>query len=222
MNFRAVILLAAFAAVAFAKKGILELDDDTFDKVLKGRTAGTLVAFVEYSWKDPDDYEKVAKEFDDVIVAKVAGNDSPKLKERFGVSTYPTVKYFPSGSSEPVTAGSASSSDLIDFVRLQQNPKLQELKQLAQDFLAAAAGARPAIQAKAEELVKTSFDGAASTYASYFTNTIKKIAEKGDDFLEKEAARLKGLVDNKSTVAAKREEFQRRLNVLKSFGKDLA
>jgi len=216
---RSVFLIAAlFSAVALAKKGILELDDETFDKVMSDRRRPVLIAFTEYSWKDPDDYDKVAKEFDDILVAKVAGNDSPKLKERFGVSTYPTIKYFASGSAEPVTAGGASKDELIDFVRLQQNPKLQELKQIATDFLTAAAAARPAILTKAEELAK-SFEGSAATYASYFVNTIKKVLEKGEDFIEKEAARLTGLVDSKSTVAAKREEFQRRLNVLKSFGK---
>lgn len=41
-----------FSSLVQAKKGILDLDEITFDKVVDG-SQNTLVAFLEYSWKDP-------------------------------------------------------------------------------------------------------------------------------------------------------------------------
>jgi len=214
--------LLALCQSVYPKKGCVELDDETFDKVMNGRSNSVLVAFVEYGWKEPDDFDKVHHEFPNVLVAKVSGHDSPKLKERFGITSFPTAKFFARGNSEPVTAPGATTPELIDFVRMQQNPKLLELKKLASEFIEQSDSAkRQAIVTRAEELVAT-FDPASKEYANLFVTFFNKIADKGDEFIEKEAARLKGLIDNKSTIPAKRDEFQRRVNVLKSFTKTVA
>jgi len=214
--------LLALGQPAYPKKGCVELDDETFDKVMNGRSNSVLVTFVEYGWKEPDDYDKVHHEFSNVLVAKVSGHDSPKLKERFGITSFPTAKFFARGNAEPVTAPGATTPELIDFVRIQQNPKLMELKKLATEFIDETVPAkRQAVVTRAEELVAT-FDAASKEYANLFVTFFNKIADKGEDFIEKEAARLKGLIDSKSTIPAKRDEFQRRVNVLKSFAKTVA
>jgi len=214
--------LVAFSTPAYPKKGVVELDDETFDKVMSGRSNHVLVAFQEYGWKEPDDFDKVHHEFSNVLVAKVSGHDSPKLKERFGITSYPTVKFFPRGSAEPVTSSGTTTPEMIDFVRMQLNPKLMELKNLATEFMDTSDSAkRKQIVGKAEALVAT-FDAASKDYANLYVTFFSKIADKGDDFIEKESARLKGLIDSKSTIPAKREEFQRRVNILKSFTKTVA
>jgi len=214
--------LVAMCTPAYPKKGVVELDDETFDKVMTGRSNHVLVAFQEYGWKEPDDFDKVHHEFANVLIAKVSGHDSPKLKERFNIDTYPTVKFFPRGSAEPVTCPGSTTPEMIDFVRMQLNPKLLELKKLATDFIESTDSAkRKGIVAKAETLVGT-FDAANKDYANLYVTFFNKIVDKGDEFVEKESARLKGLIDSKSTIPAKREEFQRRVNILKSFAKTVA
>ena len=47
-------------------------------------------------------YEKLGKAFakaDDVIIAKVDADGDKTLGSRFGVSGFPTIKYFPKGST---------------------------------------------------------------------------------------------------------------------------
>jgi protein disulfide-isomerase A6 len=214
--------LVALCTPAYPKKGVVELDDETFDKVMSGRSNHVVVAFQEYGWKEPDDFDKVHHEFSNVLVAKVSGHDSPKLKERFDIKTFPTIKFFPRGHADPVDVSGTTYSEVIDFVRAQLNPKLQELKKLANDFMGSTEHSkRQEIAAKAEQLV-ASFEATSKEYANLFVTFFNKIVDKGEEFVEKESARLKGLIDSKSTIPAKREEFQRRVNILKSFAKPVA
>lgn len=49
-------------------------------------------------------YEEVGKAYDnsdDVVIAKVDCDAERSLAQRFGVSGYPTLKFFPKGSTEP-------------------------------------------------------------------------------------------------------------------------
>ena len=49
-------------------------------------------------------YEEVGKAYDnsdDVVIAKVDCDAEKSLAQRFGVSGYPTLKFFPKGSTEP-------------------------------------------------------------------------------------------------------------------------
>jgi len=46
---------------------------------------------------------------------------------------------------------------------------------------------------------------------------MKKIQEKGEDFLTKEQERLNTLINSKSTMEKKKSEFTSRLNILNSF-----
>lgn len=62
-----VVLLAVLAVSCSAKKGVLELDEITWDRVVDG-SKNVLVAFTEYSWKDPENYDKVSEEFKDTNV----------------------------------------------------------------------------------------------------------------------------------------------------------
>jgi hypothetical protein len=50
-----------------------------------------------------------------------------------------------------------------------------------------------------------------------YLKNMEAIQKQGPEFLEKEAKRLQGLIDNKSTAAQKKSEFTRRLNLLNNF-----
>lgn len=49
-------------------------------------------------------YEEVGKAYEgssDVLIAKVDADADSTLKKRFGVSGFPTLKFFPKGSTDP-------------------------------------------------------------------------------------------------------------------------
>jgi len=217
-------LLLVLCSLSFgAKKGIIELDEISWDRIVDG-SKPVLVVFTEFSWKDPTDYEKVSAEFKDtkVIIAKVDGGSNDELKKRFGVETFPTFKFFPVGHKDtPLSySGAESAAEVIDFIRVQLNPKLQDLKDMAASFLGKNAAERQAIQKKASDLVDT-LQGGDQEYGKFYLASFKKVAEKGEEFLKAEKERLGGLVDNKATTDKKKSEFAKRLNVLHAFSKEL-
>ena len=54
-------------------------------------------------------------------------------------------------------------------------------------------------------------------YGNFYTASMKRIQEKGDDYVKTERERLNSLIESKSTVEKKKAEFSRKLNVLNSF-----
>jgi len=216
-----VVAVLALCSSVQSLKGVLELDEITWDAIMDG-SRPVVVAFQEFNWKHPKDYEKVAEEFkkDKVLVAKVDRSGNADLKAKFNIDTYPTVKFFPKGETQNPTqyAGADSSSDLIDFIRLLMNPKLQQLKQLAESFVVAKPAERTSILKKAETLVDD-LQGSDKEYATFYTSSMKKIQEKGDEFVESEKTRLNGLISSKATADKKKAEFTKRLNILNTFVK---
>jgi hypothetical protein len=94
--------------------------------------------------------------------------------------------------------------------------QLKELKSLASSLLSAAAGARAAVVKQAEALVAT-LDAAHAKTGQLYVATMKRVAEKGAEFVESEKKRLAGLADSKAILADKAREFKQRLSVLNAF-----
>lgn len=72
-------------------------------------------------------YEKVAKIFSsepDVVIALMDADDAENkpVAQRYGVSSFPTIKFFPKGSKEPVAYDSGRTAEQFVNVRI---PKLQ-------------------------------------------------------------------------------------------------
>lgn len=52
-----------------------------------------------------------------VIVAEVNADEDHELSERFSIEGYPTLKFFPAGSTDPVDYnGGREAKDLVDFL----------------------------------------------------------------------------------------------------------
>lgn len=103
-------------------------------------------------------------------------------------------------------------------MRLFSFVQLKELKSLASTLLSTTAGAaRDAVVKKAEALA-SALDAAHTKTGQLFVATMKRVAEKGGEFVSNEKKRLKGLVESKSVVADKAREFKQRLSVLDAFG----
>ncbi|KZT57670.1 disulfide isomerase [Calocera cornea HHB12733] len=123
-------VLAALAASAFASN-VLELDSATFDDHI-GRGAGALVEFFApwcgHCKNLAPTYEQLADAFahsKNVIIAKVDADGAGKdAGQRFGVTGFPTLKWFPAGSSEPEPyEGQRDLDALLSFVETKSGVK---------------------------------------------------------------------------------------------------
>jgi len=213
----AVVLLLALTCVSAATKGVLELDEVTFDKVVDG-SKNVLVQVVQYTWKASDGYDKVATEFKDdpnLLVALVARNDNKDYVQKvFGIEKeeeMPRTYFYEKGSKAHQAVSSDDSDSLIEYVLFALNPKLKQLQDLAKLFIRS--DKKADILKKAQDFVNK--EGLQdSTYAKYYLASMKRINENGIEFLSKERERLQGLANNKATKKDKSSEFKKRLNVL--------
>jgi len=213
-------------------KKALELDVLNFPKIVDG-TRTVLVQFREYSWGGVTNYDDVAKHFEgqlDLIVATVAAKNNEELKEKYKVTTFPTILLFhahPSGKrqAEPAYdtfAGGATPTveQLIEFVSEIQNPNVKELKSIARQFSKAATEELAALLHKAEAIAKDLPATFAET-ASVYIKSMQSIIKDGKDFVAKETKRLQGIVDSKSVDADKKKQFKQRISVLNVFKEEL-
>lgn len=93
---------------------------------------------------------------------------------------------------------------------------LEEFDKLVAEFLKANPEARLGIVEKAEAALKTLTKDSDKESAEVYIRTMKKIEEKGDTFINSEIERVEKLKDGKVSDK-KKEELNRRLNILTSF-----
>ncbi|XP_064398536.1 uncharacterized protein LOC135345112 [Halichondria panicea] len=114
---------------------VVTLTSSNFDQYVNGDK----FAFVEFyaPWcghckRLEPAYEEVGKAFDNsdsVVIGKVDADSEKALGSKFGVRGYPTLKYFPQGSTEPKDySGGRTAADIIAFVTAQAGVKVQGTK----------------------------------------------------------------------------------------------
>jgi len=132
---RSLVLLALFISAAFAT---LELTPDNFDSVIDGKKG----AFVKFyaPWcghckKLAPDWDTLASTFEgsnDVVIAKVDADAHKDLGNRFDVHGYPTLKWFPKGSTTPEEySGGRSLDELTAFVQQKSGAKGKTAKKVS-------------------------------------------------------------------------------------------
>jgi len=113
-----VVALLLFVGLAVASD-VVDLNDDTFDDAIKSNE----LVFVEYyaPWcghckQLAPAYEEVATELKGrVVIAKVDGTESKQLMSRFGISGFPTLKFFVKGTPIDYNAG-RTKKDIIAWI----------------------------------------------------------------------------------------------------------
>jgi len=112
-----------FLHLIYADGNVKDLTPENFDQFVDGSKA----AFVEFfaPWcghckKLAPEYEIVGDAFakiHDVVIAKVDCDKHKDLGNRFEVRGYPTLKFFPKGSTKPEDySGGREANDIIEFV----------------------------------------------------------------------------------------------------------
>ncbi|TVY21806.1 Protein disulfide-isomerase erp38 [Lachnellula arida] len=178
-------------------------------------------------------WEKFAQDFaaePNVLIAKVdaeAENAKATAKDQ-GVSSYPTIKFFPKGKKEAEDySGGRSEADLVSFI----NEKAGTHRAIgggldatagtieALDTLVAKLTGGSSISEVAAEATKAAADlkaGAQYKYAEYYVKVFTKLA-KSDGYAAKELARLNGILKKGGLAPEKLDEFTSKTNILRRF-----
>eukprot|EP00325_Prymnesiales_sp_UTEX-LB-985_P035290 CAMPEP_0174719864 /NCGR_PEP_ID=MMETSP1094-20130205/32176_1 /TAXON_ID=156173 /ORGANISM="Chrysochromulina brevifilum, Strain UTEX LB 985" /LENGTH=236 /DNA_ID=CAMNT_0015920255 /DNA_START=27 /DNA_END=737 /DNA_ORIENTATION=- len=231
----ALVLAALFQLVsAYTDRGILKLDNTTFDRIVDG-TKTVFVRFdKEYSYGDEHDAwkELAAKVGDssadmlcaDVGVSEYGDKDNSDISERYSIKSedFPQYRLWLKGSAHSATPVSYSGDKKYDaFLRFLQEKasvwiglpgQIKVFDELAKTF---ASGNKAALLKEAEKAAQ-SLDAKDADSGKYYVKVMGKISEKAD-FVTKETERLQKMIDDGSVKAAKKEQFGRRLNILSSF-----
>ena len=161
-----------------------------------------------------------------MLIAKVdaEAENSKSTAESQGVKSYPTLKFFPRGSSTPLPyEGGRSEKDLIDF--MNEKAGTHRLVGGGLDAKAGTIAALDTIVGKltgggnlaaiSEEATKAAQD-LKEKYAEYYVKVLEKLG-KNQSYAEKELARLEGLLKKGGLAPEKTDDLTSRSNVLRSF-----
>merc|ERR1719284_301972 len=225
--------LCLTSAAGYVDRGILKLDNTTFDRLIDG-SRNVIVRFdKEYSYGDEHDawkdFAKTVGESSaemlvcDVGVSEYGDKDNSDISERFSIKSddFPQYRLWLKGkssSTDPtVYKGDKKSEAFLRFVQAEAGVwvglpgQIKEFDALAKEFATDAAGAT----AKAETALKAAAEKDADG-AKYYVKVMTKLAAS-KDFVKKETDRLQKMIDDGSVKASKKEQFGRRLNILSSF-----
>jgi endoplasmic reticulum protein 29 len=230
---KAVLAVCVSSVAAYVDRGILKLDNTTFDRLIDGGR-NVIVRFdKEYSYGDEHDaWKEFAKTVGessadmlvgDVGVSEYGDKDNSDLSERFKIGTddFPQFRLWTKGkdsTAEPVKfSGAKKSEEFMKFIQSNAGVwvglpgQVKELDSLAKEF--GSAKDKASIIAKAGKL---KLDEKDAESAKYYTKVMTKAA-KDAEFVKKEVSRLTKMMDDGSVKADKKTQFGRRLNMLSSF-----
>jgi len=222
--------------IASVPSDVVVLTADNFGEVVLDETKDVLVEFYApwcgHCKNLAPTYEKVATAFkyeDDVVIANLDADKYTSLAEKYDVSGFPTLKFFPKGNKagEEYDGG----QDLADFVTFinekcgtsrdgkgQLTSKagtVSSLEALVKEFVAASNEEKKAVFSRIEEEVEK-LTGFSARYGRIYLKAAKSCMHKGADYAKNEIQRLQRLLD-KSISPAKADEFTLKKNILSAF-----
>lgn len=222
--------------LAAAPSNVVVLSPEIFNQVVLDETKDVLVEFYA-PWCGhckhlAPIYEKVASVFnldEHVVIANLDADQHKDLAEKYGVSGYPTLKFFPKGNKAGEDyEGGRELDDFVNFINEKtgtnrdskgqlssQAGVVETLDALVKEFLAAANDERKEVLTKIEEEA-SKLTGPAAKYGKVYVKVAKSILTKGTDYSKKEIERLHRLLE-KSISAAKADEFIIKKNILSIF-----
>ncbi|CAN6349770.1 unnamed protein product [Urochloa humidicola] len=222
--------------IAAVPSSVVVLTPETFDSIVLDETKDVLVEFYA-PWCGhckhlAPVYEKLASVFkqdDGVVIANLDADKHADLAEKYGVSGFPTLKFFPKGNKagEDYDGG----RDLDDFVKFinekcgtsrdskgqltSEAGLVESLNPLVKEFVNAAGDKRKEVFTKIEEDV-AKLSGSAAKHGKIYVTAAKKIMDKGSDYTKKETERLQRMLE-KSISPTKADEFVIKKNILSTF-----
>ncbi|GLT43150.1 hypothetical protein SLA2020_171210 [Shorea laevis] len=222
--------------IASVPSSVVVLTADNFDEVVLDETKDVLVEFYApwcgHCKNLAPIYENVATAFkmeEGVVIANLDADKYKDLAEKYGVSGYPTLKFFPKGNKAGQEyEGGRDLESFVNFInekcgtgrdgKGQLTPNagiVSSLDALVKEFIAAADSEKKVVFSKVEEEVEK-LTGPAARYGKIYLKSAKSCLEKGADYPKKEIERLQRMLD-KSISPAKADEFILKKNILSAF-----
>ncbi|KAG5020068.1 hypothetical protein JHK87_015923 [Glycine soja] len=206
--------------IATAPSNVVVLTSENFNEVVLDETKDVLVEFYApwcghckslapisislriscYHFKT---YEKVVTAFkleEDVVIANLDADKYKDLAEKYDVSGFPTLKFFPKGNKAGEEYG--GGRDLDDFVAFINEKSgtsrdagiVESLDVLVKEFVAANDEEKKSMFTRMEEEVEK-LKGSASRHGKIYLKAAKNYLEKGSDYAKNEIQRLQRILD---------------------------
>eukprot|EP00771_Trimastix_marina_P003029 gnl/Trimastix_PCT/421.p2 GENE.gnl/Trimastix_PCT/421~~gnl/Trimastix_PCT/421.p2 ORF type:complete len:365 (+),score=138.81 gnl/Trimastix_PCT/421:3-1097(+) len=217
-----------------APNPVLELTSQTFDQIVLDPETHALIAFTApwcgHCQRLKPEFTSAAKSFragDKVVLANVNADDQPALRDRYGITGFPTMKYFGAGEPEDYNSGRDADS-IIEYMNTKAGTQrlkggalkptaglVEELSVMTSAYLSAEPEARATLLEDAGKVVE-GLEGAAKWSGDYYLRVMRNIAAKGAGYPAKEQARLEKM-KAKSINDSKEDEFTRKIHILGAF-----
>lgn len=184
-------------------------------------------------------WETLAEDFvnePNVVVAKVdaEADNSKKTAGEQGVSSYPTIKFFPKGSTEgELYSGGRTEKDLVSFLNEKTGTHrtpgggldatggtIDVLNHIALKYAAGTEKLADLI-AEAQKAAADLAEDAQYKYAQYYIRVFDKLSQN-EGYIAKEAARLDKIIRKGGLAPSKLDELQAKNNILKQFLQNVA
>ncbi|KAK4103924.1 disulfide isomerase [Parathielavia hyrcaniae] len=221
---------------AVKPSSVLMLTDSTFKQQIGG-DKNVLVAFTA-PWCGhcktlAPTWEALAETFaseENVVVAKVDADASTgkATAAEYGVSGYPTIKFFPAGSTTPEAYnGGRSEEALVTFLNEKAGTHrapgggvdatagtVESLDTVVAKLMGGTALVEAA--AEAQKAAESLTDKAQAKFAEYYLRVFDKLS-KSEDYSAKELGRLEGIIKKGGLAPTKLDELTSKTNVLRKF-----
>lgn len=213
------------------RTNVVVLTPENFDKVVLDESKHVLVEFyapwcghckrLAPVW---DTLSDVFRGESDVVIAKVDADAHKSLGEKYGVTGFPTIKFFPKDKKDGLAfEGGRDLKDLVDYVNENCGTHrtaegrfkaavgvISELSAIGREMFAGDLSAFSKLEAAAANIKDKALANSVKLYTRYLEN-IKKSKESLLDEFERVSRMLKGSLSPK-----KNDEFTIRHNIIAS------
>lgn len=173
-------------------------------------------------------WEKVAQDFTaepnvSIGLVDCEAEPSKDLAARYGVKSYPTIKFFPKGTTDgEAYSGGRSEVDLVTFLNEKAGTH-----RTPGGLLDTVAGVIPSLDSVVEKIRTNGGDKAYAElekqagkaqekYAEYYAKVGKKLQEN-KEYVEKELTRLTNMISKGNLAPEKMDDLVSRSNILRRF-----
>ena len=174
-------------------------------------------------------WEQVATDYASepkILIAKVdaEADNSKATAQDQGVKSYPTIKYFPKGSTTPEPyEGGRTEQDILSFMNEKTGlhrtigGKLDEIAGTipSLDTIVSRLTSGESVGGLAEQIASVA-KSSKDKYAEYYVKVSEKLS-KNAGYAEKELARLQGLIKKGGLAPEKIDDLTSRSNILRRF-----
>ncbi|TBU28011.1 protein disulfide isomerase [Dichomitus squalens] len=212
------------------------LDIHSFDEVALNPEKAAIVAFTApwcgHCKRLKPIYEEVAKDFSNepnclVINVDADAQSNKPLAQKYGVKSYPTIKFFPKGAKdEPIDyEGARTEEAFVEYLNEKcgahrtvggllndKAGRLEQLDALAAKFYEESASARQVLLKEASDLAATLGAG-----AKHYLRVMEKVVNGSEEYLQKESTRLASILQKRTLSPGKLDEIKIKANILGAF-----